>query len=128
MSLTKVFCARLRQIIIIRRRYDSRGDTSTGEYPSQREFNIGGIRFQRCSGIMIHRERICPCVLFREEPSSSSSSAEKNSRHLLFLWFSYPNNYGGDGAGTYLDAEISFATYGKYFPKTCKASPNPCRV
>lgn len=25
-----------------------------------REFNIGGIRFQRCSGIMIHPRRICP--------------------------------------------------------------------
>lgn len=124
-------CDFAKYIIIIQRHYDSRGDTSTDEYLSRREFNIGGIRFQRCSGIMIHRERICPCVLFREESSSSSSGAldaEKNSRHLLFLWFSYPNNYGGDGAGTYLDAEISFATYGKYFPKTRKASPNPCRV
>lgn len=25
-----------------------------------REFNIGGIRFRRCSGIMIHSGRICP--------------------------------------------------------------------
>jgi len=60
--------------------------------------------------------------------ASSAFDAEKNSKHLLFHWFSYPNNYGGDDAGTYLDAEISFATYGKYFPKTRKASPNPCCV
>lgn len=127
--IIKVF----REIIIIWS-YDSRNDTSTDEYPSRREFNIGGIHFQRCPGIMIHRERICPYVLFRRGAvdvvvvASGVLDAEKNSRHPLFLWFSYPNNYGGDGAGTYLDAEISFATYGKYFPKTRKASPNPCRV
>jgi len=57
-----------------------------GGYPSRREFNIGGIHFQRCSGIMIHCERICPCVLFCEEPSSSlrrAHSTRKKIRGIL---------------------------------------------
>lgn len=41
------------------------GQHEYSEYSSRREFNIREIHFQRCSGIMIYRERICPCVLFR---------------------------------------------------------------
>lgn len=51
--------------------------------------------------------------------ASGAFDAEKNSKHPLFLWFSYPNNYGEDGTGTYLDAEISFAT-GNIFQRPAK--------
>lgn len=119
---------RLREIITIRRCYDSRNEYRWNIYCEGNLISEESVFRAMSPGIMIHRERICPCVLFYEECARREKKKKKNSRHPPFLWFSYPNNYDAGSTGTYLDAEISFATYGKYFPKTRKASPNPRRV
>lgn len=135
----KIFCARLCKIIIIR--CSVREVTRVpGEYPSRREFNIGGIHFQSDVPVLWfianeyvrafystarrHRRRRCAVRLSR---------GKKIRGIFPFFWFSYPNNRcevvaAATAREPYLDAEISFATYGKYFPKTRKASPNPRRV
>lgn len=85
-------------------------------------------------GIMIHRERICPCVLFYEARAfargGEKKGEKKNSRHPPFLWFPYPNNYDAGGAGTYLDAEISFCNVREIFSKDPQSlsKSTPCMI
>lgn len=84
-------------------------------------------------GIMIHRERICPCVLFYEARAFATREGKKERRKKIrgILPFS-----GSLILTTMTPAvreltwtrKFPFATYGKYFPKTRKASPNPRRV
>lgn len=71
---------------------------------------------------MIHRERICPCVLFyearafRDARGGKGGGGEKKfAAYPPSLRFSYPNNYDAGGAGTYLDAEISFRNVREIF-------------
>lgn len=136
--------ARLREIITIRRRYDSR-DEGGGEGRGWVPVNIyceGNLIseesiFRAMSpGIMIHRERICPCVLFYEARAFATREEEKKEGKKKFAasslspGFSYPNNYDAGGAGTYLDAEISFCNVREIFSKDPQSlsKSTPCMI
>lgn len=110
---------------------------STGEYLLRREFNIGGIHFQSdvaryydSSRTNMSVRSILRGARFRDARGGGEKRREKkNSRHPPFLLGSLILTTMTPAVRELTwTRKFPFATYGKYFPKTRKASPNPRRV